>query len=323
MNQYHECIFVLQEELRLEKERLRKEQEKIKQEKEEIERMKHKEPEETLHSQRNGHHKPSENLTQFSVTVDTSQAQPRRLEDVWNPNIQSNKDKQRWSREDMLAMNRKATPMDKKPENETVENESRHPVSRESLSRTDVHSLNAAPRPKFRTSSEWVTSPRDSEQNDVQLRRKSEYADPNSHWLVEEAERRREKSKRHSVHTPYSGPIRPVNDGISNRWRGDSSVTQQQTFSSNPGVSPRPVNTRQFSAKPQSQLSQTLPSNYNYNQSQKREPLVPPKPARTNPHSPTSPPSHAEQIMAVSGKQLCSHCSQELGRCSFLKTSYI
>ncbi|KAK3100206.1 hypothetical protein FSP39_016295 [Pinctada imbricata] len=325
LREREERIRQQEEELQLQKEQLRQEQERMKQEKEQMERFKTLDLEETAPSQRNGHYKPTEDMasqykptesvTQFSVNSDATRAQPRKLEEVWNPNNPLNKEKQRWSREDMLAMNRKATPLQTKPENEALENDStKHGVSREPLSRSDIHNLNGAPRPKYKSDS-LTSSHRDNKFGDPQMRRRSEYTDPNSHWLVEEAERRREKtSKRHSVHTPYQGPIKPVQDNTTNRWRDDSSVTHQQTFSSsNSGVSPRPVNTQQFSANPRSNLSQTLPPNYNFNSGQKREPVVPPKPMRQMPVSPTSPPSHAEQIMAVSGKQLCSHCSQELG----------
>lgn len=240
----------------------------------------------------NGYDKANDNMRQYSAPQETTQG-PRRLETLWAPD--PNKDRQRWSREDMLAMNRKPTPLQKKPEAE-AEPEATKEV---------YHSNSSVPKPRTR-GSEY--SPSHSRPH------RSEQHNPHSHWMVEEAERRRRAdNKRHSVHS-YGGPIKPVQqEGLANRWRDDTSIPKQQTYTTNSVISPRSLNTKQYSAD-SDKLSQTMPANYNYSHAPKTDSSLRPSRGSPNPPSPSSPPSHAEQIMAVSGKQLCSHCSQELGK---------
>lgn len=281
-----------EEEIRKEKEKLRREQEEIEREKEEIRRQKLEEekskhrPVYDTRSTMNGYDKPSDNMTQYSAPQENNQG-PKRLGELWAPD--PNKDKQRWSREDMLAMNRKATPLQKKPETEA-----------EPETAKEVYHSNSVPKPRTRGGDFGSSRPHRSEQHN-----------PHSHWMVEEAERRRKAdNKRHSVH---GGPIKPVHpEGLANRWRDDTSIPKQQTYTTNSVISPRSLNTKQFSAEPD-RLSQTLPAYYNNSHAPKSENSLRPSRGSPNPQSPSSPPSHAEQIMAVSGKQLCSHCSQELG----------
>lgn len=237
----------------------------------------------------NGYDKPSDNVTQYSAPQENNQG-PKRLGELWAPD--PNKDKQRWSREDMLAMNRKATPLQKKPETET-----------EPETTKEVYHSNSVPKPRTR-GGDFSSSQSRSH--------RSEQHNPHSHWMVEEAERRRKAdNKRHSVH---GGPIKPVHpEGLANRWRDDTSIPKQQTYTTNSVKSPRSLNTKQFSAEPD-RLSQTLPAYYSNSHGSKAENSLRPSRGSPNPQSPSSPPSHAEQIMAVSGKQLCSHCSQELGK---------
>ncbi|KAJ8297473.1 hypothetical protein KUTeg_024004 [Tegillarca granosa] len=184
---------------------------------------------------------------------------------------------------------------------------------------------------------DWINS-NDKQYDNTSVRRSNS---PHEHWLVEEAERRRlaeskGRPSRHSAHVPlsnYSGPIKPVSEGLSNRWRDDSNVPRQHTFdTSNTGLTkPRSLyhssqhESQQFSAKHNVSMSQTLPPNFSFDSSLGRKdapppmaPPVAPKPMRSspNPHSPSSPSSpanHAEQVTAVSGRQGCSHCGQELG----------
>ncbi|XP_061185343.1 uncharacterized protein LOC133193423 [Saccostrea echinata] len=277
------------EKLRLEQERVRREREALERQKQEEEKSKHRSAYETK-GEVNGYDKPSDNVTQFSVSQETNQG-PRRLETLWAPD--PNKDKQRWSREDMLAMNRKPTPLQKKPEAEP-ETESSKEVHSNSVPKSRQHSSDYNPT---------QTRPHRSEHN------------THSHWMVEEAERRRRAdNKRHSVHS-YGGPIKPVHqEGLANRWRDDTSIPKQQTYTTNSVISPRSLNTKQFSAVNEpDKLSQTLPANYSYGHGPKTDTSVRLSRGSPTPPSPSSPPSHAEQIMAVSGKQLCSHCAQELG----------
>ncbi|XP_078323892.1 uncharacterized protein LOC111127520 isoform X5 [Crassostrea virginica] len=286
-----------EEELRREAEKLRLEQEQIRREKEALHRHKQEEekskyrPAYNSNREMNGYDKANDNMRQYSAPQETTQG-PRRLETLWAPD--PNKDRQRWSREDMLAMNRKPTPLQKKPEAE-AEPEATKEV---------YHSNSSAPKPRTR-GSEY--SPSHSRPH------RSEQHNPHSHWMVEEAERRRRAdNKRHSVHS-YGGPIKPVQqEGLANRWRDDTSIPKQQTYTTNSVISPRSLNTKQYSAD-SDKLSQTLPANYNYSHAPKTDSSLRPSRGSPNPPSPSSPPSHAEQIMAVSGKQLCSHCSQELG----------
>ncbi|XP_048756775.2 LIM and calponin homology domains-containing protein 1-like isoform X4 [Ostrea edulis] len=298
MKEKEEQLRKQEEEIRKEREKLRLEQEKVQREREALERQKHVEekPKYRLtHDNKremNGYDKPSDNVTQFSVSQETSQG-PRRLETLWAPD--PNKDKQRWSREDMMAMNRKPTPLQKKPEPEL-----------EPESSKEVQHSNSVPKSR----------PHSGDHIQTQIKpHRSEHHNLHSHWMVEEAERRRRaENKRHSVHS-YGGPIKPVHqEGVANRWRDDTSVPKQQTYSTNSVISPRSLDTKQFSAVNEpDKLSHTLPANYSYSHAPKSDNSLRPSKSSPNPPSPTSPPSHAEQIMAVSGKQLCSHCAQELG----------
>lgn len=276
---------------------------------------------------------------QFSTSASMdSKVGPRRLDTAWPPDdkeTRAEKERQKLTREDLLAMNRKATPLQRKPETEIIENNTDSNVNKEApVNRHhDLHSLNVVPKPRIRNSVDWINS-NDKQYDNTSVRRSNS---PHEHWLVEEAERRRiadskGRPSRHSVHVPlsnYSGPIKPVSEGVSNRWRDDSNVPRQHTFdTSNTGLTkPRSLyhsnqhESQQYSAKHNVSMSQTLPPNFSFDSSLGRKdvpPPVAPKPMRSSPNppspsSPSSPANHAEQVTAVSGRQGCSHCGQELG----------
>lgn len=261
---------------------------------------------------------PSRNNHQFSAYAD-SNSTPRSLDtsSSWRsshhreePNHHENS-----SREDMLA-NRTARPFSRRHDNENTKASDNHV---DNMSREDIHLVNNAPKPKIRGSQDWMQN------SDSGHKHNTRSESPNEHWLVEEAERRRKSGHSSSY---QAGPIRPKSDNMGNRWQNDR-------YGNQPPRSLSPQNTRsndfkQFSARPQNNLNQTLPANFNMGHiKSKAQPPVPPKPNRTStgslssstrsssnlssPVSPSSPKSHAEQVVAVSGKQLCSHCSQELG----------
>ncbi|CAC5355558.1 LMO7 [Mytilus coruscus] len=84
----------------------------------------------------------------------------------------------------------------------------------------------------------------------------------------------------------------------------------------------RSYEVKQFSAKSQKQIESDSSSKFNIGKYQTKTNACTTK-ARTSPNissptPPSSPKSHAEQVVAVSGKQLCSHCSEELSRLTII-----
>ncbi|XP_071125912.1 LIM and calponin homology domains-containing protein 1-like isoform X3 [Mytilus edulis] len=321
---------------------LREEEEKLQREKQRIEEMKASMEREKMELSK--HQNDNRNSDQYNTYSDNkhgsdrysrsrpdnhnfsayanSNSTPRTLDtsSSWRSSHPKEEPQQRenLSREDMLAMNRTAKPFSRRPENEQQNNANDNHVQRDNLSKEDIHGLNYAPRPKIRSSQDWIQN------NDSGSKHSSRSESPNEHWLIEEAERRRKSGHTSGYQT---GPIQPKSDILSNRWQNDRH--------GQPSGSMSPQNTRsyevkQFSAKSQNKLNQTLPANFSIgNIKPKPMPPVPPKPGRnsnsnfssstrapsnvSSPTSPSSPKSYAEQVVAVSGKQLCSHCSQELG----------
>ena len=296
---------------------------------------------------------------------------PPRKMDIWAPPSTqhaasksdiSAKEKARLTREDLLAMNRKPTPLqavqNRQEGRDTVEKEPEH-KTREAPSKLELHMLNSVPKPKFRRSADWIKD--DEQENSVNTDKYSDkqfvighrsdiihkdYSNPQDHWVVQEAERRRlaeqkdygrRVDKSDNVHT--AGPAKPSTSSLVNRFRGDAEPnknrysypaprdTDSRHSSSRPlstggsglrkferSTSPE-LSSTQFSARNQSlnfanpSLSNTLPANFSFNANKpRREPPAPaPKPLR-------SPTEQAEQMNTVSGKQKCSHCNEELGK---------
>ena len=155
----------------------------------------------------------------------------------------STKEKARLTREDLLAMNRKATPLQSLQgrQQESTDKESEH-VTREAPSKLELHMLNSVPKPKFRRAADWIkdeesdSSSSNDKYSDKQfvIGKRSDiihkdYSSPQDHWLVQEAERRRladhkDYSSRldtsDSVHT--AGPAKPSTSSLVNRFRGDA-----------------------------------------------------------------------------------------------------
>ena len=278
----------------------------------------------------------------------------------------STKEKARLTREDLLAMNRKPTPLQSVQGRQESADREPAQVTREAPSKLELHMLNSVPKPKFRRSADWIkdedpenSSPTTTTSNantdkyaDKQfvIGKRSDiihkdYSSSQDHWLVQEAERRRlaelkdygNRDTTDSVHT--AGPAKPSASSLVNRFRGDAQPNKNRysypaprdqdsyTSSSRPlstsgsglrqyerSASPE-LSSTQFSARNQSlnyanpSLSNTLPANFSFNANKplRREPPAPaPKPQR-------SPTEQAEQMNTVSGKQKCSHCSEELG----------
>lgn len=286
--------------------------------------MKQNEPSVYTKSSRFNSDKPPRNSHQFTAYADSNSA-PRSLETAsssWRSSHPHDEHHHQENSQEDVLMNRTARPFSRRNGNEHTNASDNH-VERDHMSREDIHSLNYAPKQKIRGSQDWMQN------NDSGHKHNSRSESPNEHWLVEEAERRRKSGHSSSY---QSGPIRPKSDNIGNRWQNERHQ---------PPRSLSPQNTRsndfkQFSARPQNNLNQTLPANFNLgNIKSKAQPPVPPKPNRTStgslssstrsssnlssPVSPSSPKSHAEQVVAVSGKQLCSHCSLELGKYYYRK----
>ena len=258
-------------------------------------------------------------------------------------------------------MNRKATPlqsMNKRSEEQLSENKEPEHKGREAPSKLELHMLNSVPKPKFRRAADWIKD--EEEENSAPTDKYADkqfvignrsdiihkdYSNPQDHWVVQEAERRRlaeSKDYSHrfddSVHT--AGPAKPSGSSLVNRFRGDIEPNKKNRYSyptprdTDSHTSTRPLSTSgvglrhfersaspelsstQFSARNQSlnfanpSLSNTLPANFSFNASKppKREPPAPaPKPKR-------SPTEQADQLHTVSGKQRCSHCEEELGK---------
>ncbi|GAB1601365.1 LIM and calponin homology domains-containing protein 1-like isoform X3 [Argonauta hians] len=68
------------------------------------------------------------------------------------------KEVQRLTREDLLAMNRKATPLQEKPEVSSSVSHSNSPIKREPPTKVELHSLNAVPRARHRDPKEWIAA---------------------------------------------------------------------------------------------------------------------------------------------------------------------
>ena len=159
----------------------------------------------------------------------------------------------RFSRDEMLAMNRKATPLQSSPtspkDNYSV-NDYSNTNSRDSHSRVDKVSINSVPKAKLRDDKEWYgSSPRKSNTKPEETQQKAyqppwesakekpgaklQLSGPQDHWLIQEAERRRmaESEGRLTSNKPvnrntspsshFSGPIKPATDS-NNRWRGNN-----------------------------------------------------------------------------------------------------
>ncbi|KAH9488182.1 hypothetical protein Btru_064868 [Bulinus truncatus] len=254
---------------------------------------------------------------------------------------------QRFSREQMLAMNRKATPMQAvPPELQEAKPDDQAPLSppitREAPSKVELRSLNSVPRAKFRDPSEIYAnlsvtnpalSPRQTEPNkrhtaswmDNGDDRKNKTFSFGDHWLVEEAERRRlaeshnkqpaSKSSVHSSH--FTGPIKPAND---NRWRGGS-------FDGNQATS-MPQAIRQTLLQKTSGMRGSTPDltfSSGSSRSSSRSPSFPSQDdASHHSHMNVNPPHYNQQSRfnhsstddirgPINGKQPCSHCNEEIG----------
>lgn len=155
------------------------------------------------------------------------------------------KPSQKLTRNDMLAMNRKATPLQQKPEISPTSSQRMSPISREPPSKTELHSLNAVPRAKRRDPKEWIVSDHSNELERKPMNKSKGFrplisreqeiqSSSQVHWVVEEAERRRyaemrnpqNKASSHDDYTkPVNYPIQPA-DG-SNMWRDTSTAPQK------------------------------------------------------------------------------------------------
>ncbi|XP_053398992.1 LIM and calponin homology domains-containing protein 1-like isoform X3 [Mercenaria mercenaria] len=266
--------------------------------------------------------------------------------------------KARLTREDLLAMNRKATPLTRPdPSVETTVSGDSHdnslsPATREAPSKGELHSLNAVPKPKFHSSAAWIKD-RDAENNTQSekpfvigkrsdLIHQRDYSNPSDHWLVREAEKRRlaEKSDYANIEsvTAHAGPTKPSQSSLVSRFRGDieppprsNRYSYPSSYNSDSRLSPtsRPLSATgsslnqynrspeqtvtQFSAKTSPStfasnpsLTQTLPPNFSFNANVRNQDSMPTKPPR-------SLTDDSGPVIAVSGKQKCSHCGEELG----------
>lgn len=285
---------------------------------------------------------------QTSASFDTNQSYlPRKLDSTWASHGSSKSEMHRLTREDMLAMNRKPTPLQRKPDNPDSPTQTDGHVSREAPSKEELHSLNAVPKPRFRKAEDWIAPNQNFEVERAAPKLRSDvfqrdYSTPQDHWLVREAEHRRvaehnqpelrhiKAQNRHSVNFPInSGPIRPTASDVSNKWLDDSSApaqrlsystTQPESKLSSPRSLPKslqprqlPTDYKEFSAKQHHSdvsLTQTLPAGFQFGNSPVKKELSPTqnKPLR---HSATE--TSDNQSVSISGKQKCSHCSEELG----------
>ncbi|XP_069131087.1 LIM domain only protein 7-like isoform X3 [Argopecten irradians] len=329
-----------EEMLQREKEKLKEEQQRMQKEREELERSRKnqigaKENKPAYHAHQNNNPK-----SQFATSVNTDSKQSlRKLDLTWPPQKEEPPPRQKLTRKDMLAMNRRATPLQRKPEtevNSTEPSKTKEIPSRDAPTKNDLHNLTAVPKQKYRSSSNWMKEDHQAPQKTFSKSRSdNNRSSPNlhEHWLVEEAERRRKAIANHNSHA-----IQPAADGIINRWRDDSFVPKQQASINAQGnnlTQPRSLSSnvnqnhgldnRHYMPVSQNtkSLSQTLPQNFNYSSlspKNRGDPYAPPKPTRNSSSSttssissPTSPLNPSEQFMAVSGKQACSYCNQELG----------
>ncbi|KAL5012990.1 hypothetical protein ScPMuIL_011541 [Solemya velum] len=251
----------------------------------------------------------------------------------------------------MLAMNRKPTPLQRKPENADSPTPSDGHVSREAPSKEELHSLNAVPKPRYRRSEDWISPTQNIEAEKASPKKTVEhrsdvfqrdYSTPQDHWLVREAEHRRlaehnqpelrhiKAQNRHSVNFPiHSGPIRSTTSNLSNRWRDDTSApsqqlsystTQPESKLSSPRSLPKSLQPRhpstdykEFSAKQHhSDVSLTQTLPANF---QFQNSLVKKdlSPTQTKPLRHSAIENNENPSVSISGKQKCSHCAQELG----------
>lgn len=152
---------------------------------------------------------------------------------------------QKFTREDLLAMNRKATPLQQKPEISPTSSQRMSPISREPPSKTELRSLNAVPKAKHRDSAEWIVSDRNNELERKPVNKSQGFRQPVSrqqeiqsstqvHWVIEEAERRRFAEMRNPqnkgpLHDDYSKlvnyPIQPAESP--NLWRDLPAASQK------------------------------------------------------------------------------------------------
>ncbi|XP_041357084.1 LIM and calponin homology domains-containing protein 1-like isoform X2 [Gigantopelta aegis] len=179
---------------------------------------------------------------QYSTTLVIEPKHHKQAEQTWghspSPSYDGNNKEGvgRFTREDMLAMNRKPTPLQVRPELSpplSPDSGGANPIKRGMPSRQQLHSLNAVPKPRIVGSSEWMANTHDgykpqdraatlpTRHADIM---KKQYSTPQEHWLYEEAERRRRASldpkiqphHHQATHTQFSGPIKPASD---NKWR--------------------------------------------------------------------------------------------------------
>ncbi|XP_076446260.1 uncharacterized protein LOC143283780 isoform X2 [Babylonia areolata] len=251
-----------------------------------------------------------------------------------------------YSREDMMAMNRKATPLQGKPPSPSPHDhhDTSSPVKREAPSKSQIHSLNSVPRARIRNPDQWMGEEvsgggggGEGRPQPAQARRseanRSQFAGPQDHWLVQEAERRRMNDSGYrqgpSSRAQFSGPIKPVADNYGNRWREQGTAEVQRSpnmpaqirqtlLQKTAGARGSTANSSSQEMNPQGppyhpdpaghSLSQTLPPNFGYgggySPSSRSDPLPP---------SQHQQPPAGDGGMNISGKQRCSHCNQELG----------
>ncbi|XP_064610037.1 LIM domain only protein 7-like isoform X2 [Liolophura sinensis] len=297
----------------------------------------------------------------------------------------SAKSSQRLTREDLLAMSRSARPLEEKPPSlqqpdspDASSDAPKTPLSptspiiREPPSRQEKHSLNAVPKPKIHDSTVWignakeplqmtttsaradVTAPKPARRSDIM---RKQYSSPQDHWLVQEAERRRLEEQNKGQRSGgrqgqyKTGPIKPHDSLVTNRWRekspqfkpsrsqpnlraSTSFEQMRQKFTetpsesnfrpSNPALQPRaaprnfsngPHHTRGDSAPVSRQSHNSANSNYLGGNSARSGELsrASPKPAPRSRTSPAMSANSPEPTMAISGRQRCSHCQEELG----------
>lgn len=302
---------------------------------------------------------------------------------------------QRLTREDLMAMSRSARPLEEKPPSPLQPGSPdassgapktplspTSPIIREPPSRQEKHSLNAVPKPKFHDSTMWignaneprqtttkpattnVTAPKPARRSDIM---RKQYSSPQDHWLVQEAERRRLEEQNKGQWSGgrqgqyKTGPIKPHDSLVTNRWREKSpqfrpsksqpnlrastsfeqmrqkftetpSETQFAIRPSNPALQPRaaprnfsngPHHTRGDSAPIARQSHSSANSNYLGGNSSRSGDLsrASPKPAPRSRTSSAMSANSPEPTMAISGRQRCSHCQEELGECLIRATN--
>ncbi|XP_050417442.1 uncharacterized protein LOC126830949 isoform X2 [Patella vulgata] len=295
---------------------------------------------------RDSHNKPN-----TSANRQSQDYSPREQTGVQSMKMRFSEPNQRnsLSREDMLAMNRTAKPLQKKPEgsDSATSPTTTGPIKRETPTRQEIHSLNAVPKPKLRQSVDWIGRNDSSNERRAAPRRseimKNQYSDSlQGHWVIEEAERRRMNSDLNVKSStlpiqpgPYTGPVKPPRDH-GNIWSDNSAnhPRQSQYSSLPPRTDPNmPLQIRQTllqktaSARGSNGSSYSQELNINVPQMSRNSPnLSQTMPAsygydsprsdygapRLSSQAPPAPDGSNDQV-PVSGKQLCSSCNQELG----------